>query len=114
MVIIRFLGRNCKDYRRRQAQGKLALARQCPRCQGPMHRHGYYQRGVDTPDGQTAWLRIQRMRCRRCRVSHAVLPHFLAPYQRMSTPDREAVARLWVAGPACSACRKKPAAACVP
>ena len=110
-MIICFLGRNRKAYEKNMASRTTSLPRTCPQCRGRMHRHGSYLRGVDEPGGVTWWTRIQRMRCSGCGVTHGLLPHFLIPYARMSTPGREAVARAWVAGRACSACKNKPAVA---
>src|SRR5690606_28583446 len=67
---------------------------------------------MDELHGKTTWLRVLRMRCSACGVTHAVVPWFLAPYQRMSTPCLEHIARRWASGRRGGACWKEPAAAC--
>src|SRR5690625_4278092 len=79
-------------------RSELRVPQRCPDCRGRLHRHGFYVRGVDALHGPTLWLRILRLRCTGCRKTHALLPSFVTPYQRMSTPAREAIARRWALG----------------
>ncbi|MCL6444071.1 MAG: hypothetical protein K6T83_11550 [Alicyclobacillus sp.] len=65
----------------------------CIRCESPVtHRHGTYLRvPLDLPQG----LRVRRRLCPACERTFALLPSFLAPYQRASIPVQdEACARL--------------------
>lgn len=47
-----------------------------------MVRNGKYSRGMIDESGQTHILDIQRVRCRSCNASHALLYDFLVPYRR--------------------------------
>lgn len=49
---------------------------QCPSCCGPMWFWFGYSRHVRA-GGRELQIWIRRGRCRRCRVTHALLPHFL-------------------------------------
>lgn len=49
--------------------------------------HGYYLRGLKTPDGIIR-LRICRLRCHECRRTHALLPSLIVPYSQVSAPDQ--------------------------
>ncbi len=73
-------GVGCKEYWERVGSRTAALpAVSCPdpQCQGtPLRGHGWYQRYID---GKQEPLR--RLRCPRCRVSHALLPEDLCTYR---------------------------------
>jgi len=73
--------------------GVRMLPRICPHCKGDLIRHGGYARKTCVPF-------VNRMLCKRCRRTMAVLPHFLAPYQRHRSEVREDVVRRWAEGPA--------------
>ncbi|HHT28300.1 MAG TPA: hypothetical protein GXZ82_13800 [Firmicutes bacterium] len=46
-------------------------------------------------------IKINRMRCKCCEKTVAVLPEFLAPYQRIVTKAREAIVQARLSGRAC-------------
>lgn len=52
----------------------------CPVCGRPLTRHGGYLR--KTPAQFGLKLRIRRVRCKQCKLTHALLPCFLIPYGR--------------------------------
>jgi transposase-like protein len=49
----------------------------CPRCAGPTHRWSGYLRHLRHDVDRLIW--IARVRCPRCRVTHALLPSFVLP-----------------------------------
>ena len=52
----------------------------CPVCGRPHTKHGTYLR--KTPAQFGFKLRIRRVRCKQCKITHALLPCFLIPYGR--------------------------------
>lgn len=68
-------------------QGWLSASiERCPKCRGPISRHGTYCR--KRPEG----TRIARFYCRRCRMTVSLLPSFLASgYSGTLAVQREAV-----------------------
>lgn len=57
----------------------------CPHCsaRGAFIFYGHYSRSYfSLTDGSICFLRIQRVRCRHCHHTHALLPHFLIPFRR--------------------------------
>ena len=67
------------------------MPEQCPSC-GASHtlkRHGTYTRTVATEWGEER-LSIQRVRCRACRRTHALLYDFLVPYRKFTLSDLKA------------------------
>ena len=57
----------------------------CPHCsaRGAFIFYGHYSRSYfSLTDGSICFLRIQRVRCRHCHHTHALLPHFLVPFRR--------------------------------
>lgn len=79
-AMLSLVGVGCKEYRERVGGRTVELpAVSCPdpQCQGTRLRgHGWYQRYID---GKQEPLR--RVRCPRCRVSHALLPEDLCAYR---------------------------------
>lgn len=61
--------------------------------------HGYYLRGLKTPDGLIR-LRICRLRCRECHRTHALLPSLIVPYSQISAHDQAHIIRLFHDKPA--------------
>ena len=52
----------------------------CPNCGTcDIERHGYYKRYVII-SGNKYYIRVLRVRCKRCGHTHAVLPNFIIPY----------------------------------
>jgi len=77
-------------------KGEWVLPRSCHQCAGRMYIHMYYSRKYTyhgaTPSQE---IRVPLMRCHKCGQTIAILPHFLAPYQRMVTAVRESVIQAW-------------------
>ena len=75
MVSVAGLG--CKQYREQMDGGAVPELR-CPdpECRTPLRGHGWYSRYLG---GERQSLR--RVRCPRCRVSHAVLPEDVCAYR---------------------------------
>ena len=73
--------------------GVWELPRKCPYCPGRLERHGGYARKTCVPF-------VNRMRCTTCERTMAVLPHFVAPYQRQRSEFREQVVQRWSKGAA--------------
>lgn len=65
---------------------------ECPSCghRGCLTIHGYYKRGMLTPDG-LVYLRICRVKCSECGCTHALLPSSIVPYSRISTSDQHKI-----------------------
>lgn len=85
MVSVRGLDR--KNYSRRLGEGWLPeLSCPNPECQDePLRGHGWYQRYLDQ-----ILTAIRRLRCARCRVSHALLPEDVVAYRDLTLPVLEA------------------------
>lgn len=62
-------------------------------------RSGTYTRQMVDEYGQVDRIRIQRVRCRECHASHALLYDFLIPYRKYSVKALEAAVRGYVAQP---------------
>lgn len=71
-------GIGCKQYREQMDSGAVPeLSCPAPECQGfPLRGHGWYRRYL----GGALQL-LRRVRCPRCRVSHAVLPEDVCAYR---------------------------------
>ena len=78
MVSIAGLG--CKQYREQMEGGAVPeLSCPDPECRAPLRGHGWYRRYLG---GVRQSLR--RVRCPRCRVSHAVLPEDVCAYRDLT------------------------------
>lgn len=93
-MIIRFLGENIKSYLEEFQNGLLTLQRECPNCRGRCNKHGIYFRYVIETGFEATQIPIQRLYCKQCQKSHAVIPHFLRPYSPYQQGVREAVMNL--------------------
>jgi len=95
---------NCFDGRI-EIKGTWVLPRRCPCCnQGYLIRWGSYWRSAYADGGSLKrQIRVVRMRCKKCKRTMAVLPQFVAPYQRVITSVREQIVQLWALGRACGA-----------
>ena len=70
----------------------------CPcGCSGSLVRHGSYHRYVKT-GGAKLLLKVQRVLCRICGHSHALLPSALVPYSQIPLADQVAVAEAYEEG----------------
>lgn len=52
--------------------------------------YGWYKRSVRLPDGCLE-LSVQRVRCRECGRSHALLPSVLVPYSQITLGDQQGI-----------------------
>ncbi len=101
MFIVPGLGKSVNQYscwlervRRGLSDALLCLPRRCHLCGGEdLIRYGYYWRYAGA-----ILVRIQRMMCKVCGRTHAVLPSFLAPYRPYEMAVVERVFRLRLAG----------------
>jgi len=97
MIIVTNLGSGVNEYtawlrsyRTGDREARRALPGECPWCGLRLHGHGSYWR--------KSGLEIRRVRCSRCRKTHAVLPSFLAPYRPCEMSLVERVFRLRLDG----------------
>lgn len=64
----------------------IPSALKCPDCArsrgGRLWRHGWYERFFISELGQKNLVRILRLRCSKCRASHACLYDFMVPYRQ--------------------------------
>ena len=95
MVSVAGLG--CKQYRE-QLDGGLVPRLICPdpECRTPLRGHGWYRRYLG---GERQ--RLRRVRCPRCKVSHAVLPEDVCAYRDL--PFEAVEAGLAAEGPSAGA-----------
>lgn len=74
-------------------------------CSGSLIRYGSYRRHVKT-GGTKLSLQIQRVLCRSCGRSHALIPSILVPYSQVPLKDQAAVAEAYENGSSPSAVLK--------
>lgn len=91
-MIIAYLGRNVKDYRKNFLQNLERLEILCPVCGGSTALHGSYDRHIHI-DEKVEWIEIQRVKCTGCGRTHAVIPDFIRPYKHHSAEEIEIVLR---------------------
>lgn len=53
---------------------------------GLLIKHGYYKRLIKTTGGYVQ-LKILRVKCKSCLITHAILPSFIVPYSRVLYHD---------------------------
>lgn len=87
-MIIAYLGRNVKDYRKNFLRYMAKLKFLCPVCGSNTGFHDSYDRHVHV-DEKIEWIVIQRVICTGCGKTHAVLPDFIKPYKHYSAADIE-------------------------
>jgi len=68
----------------------------CPRCGGPLRKHGRYHRKVIMAEGIVE-IPLYRGYCPRCRRTGAAMPAFLKPYARYPADLREKVLEAHIA-----------------
>lgn len=91
-MIIAYLGRNVKDYRKNFLRYLEKLEFLCPVCGSNTAFHDCYDRHIHI-DEKIEWISIQRIKCLGCSRTHAVLPDFIRPYKHYSACDAEMVLR---------------------
>ena len=88
MAIIRQFTGSVKDYLQQfPAWAGIDPEEPCPSCGtcGCFIKHGTYQRWASDAETDTR-IRIQRLRCKACGHTHAILPHCLHPYRHYTLP----------------------------
>lgn len=87
-MIVTYLGANVKEYRSNYLVNLESQEFFCPVCQGKTRRHEWKDRSV-YEDGLKEVIKLLRIKCKGCGVTHVVLPDFLSPYRRYSMPTIE-------------------------
>lgn len=87
-MIIAYLGRNVKDYRKNFLRYLEELDLLCPVCGSNTGFHDCYDRHIHI-DEKIEWIVIQRVICVSCGKTHAVLPDFIKPYKHYCAADIE-------------------------
>jgi len=87
-MIIAFLGKTVKEYRKNYPIFLSKIHLICPICEGSCHNHCWYKRKVREPE--LISIMILRVKCTKCGATHAVLPDFIYPKGIYSEPEREA------------------------
>lgn len=77
MSILIQAGDHVKAYLACLADATVPLPRECPRCSGYLHGHGWCSRQV-VDEAAAVVLRVRRVKCSACGSTHICLPHFLA------------------------------------
>ena len=62
-----------------------------------MIKYGRYTRWVKV-DGEMVQLRIQRVRCKECGATHAVVLTYIVPYQWERLEDQVEIVQRWLRG----------------
>ena len=67
---------------------------ECPCCghAGCLIGHGHYQRGVKE-SGKLIKLQIQRLKCKECEKTHALLPSNIVPYTQVRVEEQVEIIR---------------------
>lgn len=91
-MIIAYLGRNVKDYRRNFLKFLERLKLVCPVCGGKTTFHDDYSRHVHFNE-EVEWITICRVKCSGCGKTHAIIPDFIKPYKHYSVADIELTLR---------------------
>jgi len=68
-------------------------------CSGCMVRHGFYLRRFKDSYG-TKRIRILRLKCTRCKRTHAILPAAIVPYSQISLACQQTMLRSRIGSPA--------------
>lgn len=91
-MIIAYLGRNVKEYRRNFLKFLERLKLICPVCGGKTTLHDDYSRHVHFGE-EAEWITICRVKCSGCGKTHAIIPDFIKPYKHYSAADIELALR---------------------
>jgi transposase-like protein len=81
-----------EQYQATEAHLQVVPESTCPKCggAGPLHRHGYYGRGVTNQLGKILVLLIARFLCQVCRKTVSYLPDFALSYRLVQAPTVQA------------------------
>lgn len=91
-MIIAYLGRNVKDYRRNFLKFLERLELVCPVCGGKTTLHDNYSRHVHFSE-EVERITICRVKCGGCGKTHAIIPDFIKPYKHYFASDIELTLR---------------------
>ena len=91
-MIIAYLGRNVKEYRRNFLKFLERLELVCPVCGGKTTFHDDYSRHVHFGE-EVERITICRVKCSGCGRTHAIIPDFIKPYKHYSAADIELTLR---------------------
>jgi uncharacterized protein (DUF983 family) len=91
-MIITYLGRNVKEYRKNCLSFLEGLELTCPQCGGRTSFHDSYDRHVHIGE-KIEWISLFRVICGKCGKTHAIIPDFIRPYKHYSACDTEMVLR---------------------
>ncbi len=91
-MIIAYLGRNVKEYRKNCLKLLEELELICPNCSGETNFHDTYDRHVHIGD-KVEWITLHRVMCCKCKKTHAIIPDFIRPYKHYSACDTEMALR---------------------
>lgn len=87
-MILAYLGKNVKEYRRNFLRYINEMIIRCPDCGSDTTYHDSYERHVHI--GQIVeWLTLYRVKCVKCRKTHAIIPDFISPRKHYSACDIE-------------------------
>lgn len=89
-MIIAYLGRNVKEYRKYFLKYLESYDLRCPECGGKTNFHDDYSRHVHFGE-EIEWITLYRVICSRCGKTHAIIPDFIRPYKHYSACDSELV-----------------------
>lgn len=67
-------------------------------CRGSLVRHGFYHRMIKSTAG-TLRLKVLRLRCNTCGITHALLPLEVVPYSQVSLTCQIAILRYRISSP---------------
>ncbi len=98
MIIIQIL-QTVEEYieTEKDPEYRVEMPKQCPTCQGldRLIRWGKYVRQVWTGEEKYE-LEIQRVKCKGCGKTHALLPDFLHPYRRYTLEVMQQIIWMYV------------------
>ncbi len=80
-----------EQYVATEAHRQVRAEGPCPHCgRGPLHRHGWYVRGVTGVTGQLLEIAVARFRCMECGRTVSYLPSFALSYRLVQAATFEA------------------------
>lgn len=96
-MIVAYLGSSLQGYYENLYENIQKVRLVCPKCEERVNIHGYYNRSLRFGDDKVN-LKILRVKCVRCKSTHAVLPDFISPRKHFSAAEREMVVEDWEGG----------------